>query len=445
MDTRDKVVVQSRNGSQLLPMTSIDLSTLQVIWELNSAYQLTFTAIDNGMLDFSMLLNENYIWFENQQYVIKQAPDNYVGNKHERVVTATHVYYQLNNFRKDDVKSGNQKFKLNDIMSWLMKDVSGYSYVIHGTFSSEQMLSDFGNCTIADGISTLAQTYGIYAVYPDNKVIHLYNRDTWIKPTKQRLSYRYNASSVNIQIDTTTFSNRIRVISTHVTDELIEKLQSAIDRRTEEIDKLRQVISTDAAKLSDMRNKKAPKATIDAFNKQLQEKRNQLKKWNEEVKNNRVKLKEEKQKDRRQPLFESFFLDDKDSISKWGILQAEKYETPNEDKTKASESARKKLSPEPPTSITLPNLANNIAIKPGETVILQIPDIGLITEVEAVSVSRTPFKTDGITVTLNNRKKNYLDIWRSTNNKLKQDISTKNQNGSSNNEYRVLEVGEISD
>ncbi|MBC6498531.1 phage tail protein [Weissella confusa] len=67
---------------------------------------------------------------------------------------------------------GDNSFSLTDALNFLFTDIGdGYSYQIHGNFDSNQTLTDFGNTSIIEGLSTIKGTFGIYAIVPDNNQV----------------------------------------------------------------------------------------------------------------------------------------------------------------------------------------------------------------------------------------------------------------------------------
>ncbi len=447
MDTKDKVLVQSHDGNQLAIVTCLKFDTLQVQWEKNSSFQLSFTALNNGELDFYLLQSENYIWYEGQQYVIKQYQNSLNGDKNEMQITATHVYYQLNNIRQDEIKVGENSFSLPNAMDWLMRNAKDYSYKIHGNFSGNKKISDFGNCTVGDGISMLLEAFNIYCVYPDNKIIHLYSEAEWVKKTDKLLGYRYNTSTVQLQVDSTSFSNKIWVVSTHVNEDrnkAIETLEKQIKKDNEVLSAKRKANANTRSEITRLKKAKKPtttletrsqneKAEIDSLNTALKDKRERLK-----------KLKQAKKDDNSDPLFSSFYVTDDDSLKKWGASYAERFETPDLNRNDAIKVAKSKLNLNPTLSITLSELSNDLSIKPGESLILQIQEKGLLLPVEVVAISRSPFVAKSTTVTLNNKKQNFLAVQRSNERQVKDAIKAQT-NKVVNNNFQIWDLGEIND
>ena len=125
------------------------------------------------------------------------------------------VFYQLNNRFQYNVRQGDNSFSLTDALKFLFTGIGdGYSYQIHGKFNSNKTLTDFGNTSIIEGLSTIKGAFGLYAIVPDNKVIHLYDKDSYVKNTHKVFRYRNDTSAVQLQYDATSIVNTVQAVST---------------------------------------------------------------------------------------------------------------------------------------------------------------------------------------------------------------------------------------
>lgn len=212
--SKDKVVIQSRDGKSTQALSSLNFSTFQLTRTKNEAYQVDFQAYDDGSLGFALSQVENLVQYGGQTYVIKQVTDDNTGGVNNITVTATHIFYQLNNRFQYNVRQGNNSFSLTDALKFLFTGVDdGYSYQVHGKFSNKT-LTDFGNTSIIEGLSTIKSAFGVYAIVPDNKVIHLYDKDSYVTNTHKVFRYRNDTSAVQLQYDATSIVNTVQAVST---------------------------------------------------------------------------------------------------------------------------------------------------------------------------------------------------------------------------------------
>lgn len=213
--SKDKVVIQSRDGKSTQALSSLNFSTFQVTRTKNEAYQVDFQAYDDGSLGFALLQVENLVKYDGQTYVIKQVTDDNTGGVHNVTVTATHIFYQLNNRFQYSIKTGTNSVNLTDALKFLFTGIGdGYSYHVHGKFNSNKTLTDFGNTSIIEGLSTIKSAFGVYAIVPDNKVIHLYDKDSYVINTRKVFRYRNDTAAVQLQYDATSILNTVQAVST---------------------------------------------------------------------------------------------------------------------------------------------------------------------------------------------------------------------------------------
>ncbi|GAK30224.1 prophage protein [Weissella oryzae SG25] len=208
------VVIQSHDGQNKQILSAIEWDTFQRVWAKNEQYQLLFTAYDDRSLAFNLLTSENSVFYDGQEYIIKQIVDEFNGGQHTMQITATHVYYQLSSRVQFNVRAGDNSFSLSEALGFLFDGVSGFSYEIHGGFNSSKTLTDFGNVPISEGISTIKDTFGVYAVIPDNHVVNIYDESSYVKETRNVLRYRNDTSDIQLQYDSQSIVNRVQAVST---------------------------------------------------------------------------------------------------------------------------------------------------------------------------------------------------------------------------------------
>lgn len=210
---KQKILVQDRNTGETVPLSDLDFTSFSRNREKNNAYQISFSVNYSTSIAYSLLQYENYLIFDGEMYVLKQGTDSLNGDTIVKQVTATHIFYELNNRRQYEVKAGEFNFSINSALEFLFKNIGqGYTYEIHGIFSDKKM-NDFGNCSVSDGLSTIKDVFGVYGIYPYNKTIHLYDRKSWCSEKSTLVAYRHNAPTASLQWDSMSIVNRIQVVS----------------------------------------------------------------------------------------------------------------------------------------------------------------------------------------------------------------------------------------
>lgn len=203
-----------RDGTLNEALQSIVKSTFNLNWENNSTYQITFTAYSDNSVGYALLVSENIITYQGQQFVIKQSVPNYSGRYNTVTITATHIYLDCRKIFQHNKKDGTLTYSVNDVLSFYFdKNNFGYSYEVRGTFAKQQ-ITDLGSNNAFDGLSQIISTWPEAYIYPDNKKIVVYDKGSFATNLGNRLGYGYNSDNVAITYDSTSIINQLTVIST---------------------------------------------------------------------------------------------------------------------------------------------------------------------------------------------------------------------------------------
>ncbi|MQB96198.1 phage tail protein [Limosilactobacillus reuteri] len=100
MNIDEKVKVRGVGRTETEPLNCIDPDSFYVDWEANSAWSIQFTAHDDKSFAYSMLDAQASLFFDGQEYIIKQAEPDASGKVNTIDVVATHVYFELSRIRK---------------------------------------------------------------------------------------------------------------------------------------------------------------------------------------------------------------------------------------------------------------------------------------------------------------------------------------------------------
>ena len=100
MDIDNKVKVRGVGRTETEPLNCIDPDSFYIDWEANSTWSLQFTAHNDRSFAYSMLDAQASLFFDGQEYIIKQAEPDTSGRVNTIEVVATHVYFELSRIRK---------------------------------------------------------------------------------------------------------------------------------------------------------------------------------------------------------------------------------------------------------------------------------------------------------------------------------------------------------
>lgn len=204
----DKIIVQGLHSAYREPLNYYPNGSFAVHWAQNSAYEISLTVLDDKSLAYSMLGVQSSVFWEGQEYIIKNCVDDHSGGISSKQISASHVYSECSRFRQHKVKTGTLTYTVNDVLSFIFDgNPLGFTYEVIGDFDKQQ-ISDLGNCSGQDALSKIVETWPEAIIYPDNKNIRIYSHDAFARNYGNRNDYLNNANSVKITTDSTGIGNR---------------------------------------------------------------------------------------------------------------------------------------------------------------------------------------------------------------------------------------------
>ncbi|WP_461241087.1 phage tail protein [Paucilactobacillus sp. N302-9] len=206
------VLVKAINSSSVDRLISYLPDSFNIQWQVNDTYSLSFTAWDDGSAAFANLTVESTVTFDNTEYVIKQATPDDSSGLTTVDITATHIYSDCSRVFQHNVKSGDASYTPGDILKYYLDgNKLGYSYSVIGKFD-KQTISDLGNGSAADALSTIVDTWPDCVIFPDGKKINVYDHDSFYKDHGNRIDYLNNASEISLDYDSTDIVNQVEAI-----------------------------------------------------------------------------------------------------------------------------------------------------------------------------------------------------------------------------------------
>lgn len=207
----DKLIVQGLHSADKAPLDYYPNGSFAIHWAKNSAYEISLTAIDDKSLAFSMLGVEASLYWQGQEFIIKNCVDDYTGGVVTKAITASHVYAECSRFRQHQIKTGTLTYTVEQVLSFVFdKNPLGFTYQVIGDFDKQQ-ISDLGNCSGQEALSKIVDAWPDAIIYPDNKKIRVYSHAAFVKDHGNRIDYLNNANSVKLSNDSTEISNQALV------------------------------------------------------------------------------------------------------------------------------------------------------------------------------------------------------------------------------------------
>ena len=208
----EKILVKGLNSTNQEPLNYYPNGSFVVSWEKNSTWQVQLTAINDGSLAYQMLEPEATIVWKGQQFVIKQCVDDHQNRIATKQIVATHIYSEIQRVRQSAVKSGTLTYTVSDVLAFgLNGNELGFTWQVIGSFDKHQ-ITDLGNCSGKDILAKITEAWPDAVIYPDNKLIKVYQQNAFTTNNSNRIDYLNNASEVKLTYDSTGIVNKVRAL-----------------------------------------------------------------------------------------------------------------------------------------------------------------------------------------------------------------------------------------
>ncbi|QLQ50963.1 phage tail protein [Lactiplantibacillus plantarum] len=210
----DILLVRGLHSTNVEPLTTAVNSTVQLEWEKNGTYQLSFTAYAGleDLVAYEMLDVESSVFFDGQEFIIKQSLAEVQDSFTTKQITATHVYNEVSRIRQENVNSGDKTYTVDDVLSFYFKDNTlGFTWKVIGDFDTQQ-ITDLGGDSAKDCLSKITDTWSNAVVFPDNKVIQVYEQESFRKNLGGRIDYLHDANDIQLTSESTEIVNQVKAI-----------------------------------------------------------------------------------------------------------------------------------------------------------------------------------------------------------------------------------------
>lgn len=198
------IKIKGVGESETYVLQCLVFSSFKLEESLNQTRQISFTAYDDNSVGYLKLINESSIYFDNQEYIIKQVQSNSTDGVETKEVTATHVQFDLARFRQRETKTGTLTYLPQDVLDFYLNgNPFGFTWEVIGEFPKQQ-ITDLGNSSGSDMLSKITSTWANAVIYADNRNIKVYTLEALKKHLGNRIDYLHNTSSVQLTTDTTT-------------------------------------------------------------------------------------------------------------------------------------------------------------------------------------------------------------------------------------------------
>lgn len=206
------IFIQDYEKTKKEILTDYDKSTFTENWQENETWEISFTIVKTKFneLAFDLVDYENSVFFNGQEFIVKQMGVSAEGVAITKTVTATHIYYTMQDGFQYDTITGTRS--INQLLAHVFKpDNRGFTWNVvdpNKKFLSVEQ-ENFGNGNYLKLIEEILKDYDAIVI-PDNKNLTFFPRSEYGKKTEEQIRYKYNTDSVKFDIDTLNLKTQIK-------------------------------------------------------------------------------------------------------------------------------------------------------------------------------------------------------------------------------------------
>ena len=193
-------------------LVGVDRDSFFENWQENETWEVGFLVMKtkSNAHSFDLVDYENSVFWNGQEFIVKQMKDYAVGAQRFKEVVATHVYYTIQDGYQYEQMTGT--FSINQCLSHIFSAGNrGFSYEVintNGVFSRIEQ-ENFGDGNYLKLIDEVLSDYDA-VVIPDNKHLRFYPRTYYGNETQEQIRFKFNTDEVHFEIDTYSLKTQIR-------------------------------------------------------------------------------------------------------------------------------------------------------------------------------------------------------------------------------------------
>lgn len=206
------IIIQNYEKTKKEILVDYDKGSFFENWQQNETWEVSFDVkkTKNNSYTFDLIDYESSVLWDGQEFIIKAMTSSAEGQSVSKSVTATHVYYTIQDGYQYDEVTG--KKSINELLSHIFKAGNrGFSWEV--VDSNKKFLTveqeNFGNANYLKLIEEILADFDA-VVIPDNKRLTFYPRSEYGRKTEEQIRYKFNTDSVKFDIDTYSLKTQIK-------------------------------------------------------------------------------------------------------------------------------------------------------------------------------------------------------------------------------------------
>ncbi|WP_270328855.1 phage tail protein [Enterococcus malodoratus] len=206
------IIIQNYEKTKREILVEYDKDSFFENWQQNETWEVSLdvTKTEVNSYAFDLVDYENSVLFNGQEFVIKSMTTSGEGAKVTKSITATHIYYTIQDGRQYDTVTGTRS--ISQLLTHIFNaGARGFTWEVvdpNKKFLTVEQ-ENFGNANYLKLIEEILSDYDA-VVIPDNKRLTFYPRAEHGEKIEEQIRYKYNTDSVKFDIDTYALKTQIR-------------------------------------------------------------------------------------------------------------------------------------------------------------------------------------------------------------------------------------------
>ncbi|MBU5366688.1 phage tail protein [Enterococcus devriesei] len=208
------IIIQNYEKTKKEILVDFNKNSFFENWQQNETWEVSFdvTKTDFNSEVFDFVDYESSVLFNGQEFVIKAMTTSGEGAHVSKSVTATHVYYTIQDGRQYNTLQSNGAKTIQQLLTHIFSAGNrGFSWEVvdpNKKFLTVEQ-ENFGNDNYLKLIEEILSDYDA-VVIPDNKRLTFYPRSEFGEKIEEQIRYKYNTDSVKFDIDTYSLKTQIK-------------------------------------------------------------------------------------------------------------------------------------------------------------------------------------------------------------------------------------------
>lgn len=211
-DTVTDIIIQNYEKTKKEILVDYNKDSFFENWQQNETWEVSLdvTKTESNRYVVDLVDYENSVLFNGQEFIIKSMTTSGEGAQVTKSITATHIYYTIQDGRQYNTLTGTRS--ISQLLSHIFSAGNrGFTWEVvdpNKKFLAVEQ-ENFGNANYLKLIEEILSDYDA-VVIPDNKHLTFYPRSEFGDKVQEQIRYKYNTDSVKFDIDTYSLKTQIK-------------------------------------------------------------------------------------------------------------------------------------------------------------------------------------------------------------------------------------------